>query len=74
VLNGEARVGDLSAAYGLDLPEADHALTLDELIRRGLNNHPVVGDRLRLKAVELVARKVEGDRVLKVGLKLARRS
>ncbi len=74
VLNGEARVGDLSAAYGLDLPEADHALTLDELIRRGLNNHPVVGDRLRLKAVELVVRKVDGDRVLKVGLKLARRS
>jgi potassium/hydrogen antiporter len=74
VLNGEARVGDLSAAYGLDLPEADHALTLDELIRRGLNDHPVVGDRLRLKAVELVVRKVDGDCVLKVGLKLARRS
>jgi cell volume regulation protein A len=73
VLNGEARLGDLAAAYGLRIPTADQSLTLDELIRRGLNAHPVVGDRLQLEAVALVVRKVEGDRVVKVGLKLTPR-
>jgi cell volume regulation protein A len=73
VLNGDARVGDLAAAYGLDLPDADHALTLDAFIRRDLHTtHPVIGDRLQLKTVDLVVREVEGDRILKVGLKLMR--
>jgi potassium/hydrogen antiporter len=71
VLNGDARVGDLSAVYALDLPDSDHALTLDAFMRRDLHTaHPVVGDRLQLKAVCLVVRKVEGDRISKVGLKL----
>jgi potassium/hydrogen antiporter len=71
VLNGDARVGDLSAVYALDLPDSDHALTLDAFMRRDLHTaHPVVGDRLQLKAVCLVVRKVEGDRIAKVGLKL----
>jgi cell volume regulation protein A len=73
VLNGEAPVGDLAAAYGLDLPVSDYPLTLDAFIRRLLHTaHPVVGDRLQLKTVDLVVRKVEGDRILKVGLKLKR--
>ena len=73
VLNGEARVGDLAAAYGLDLPAAEHALTLDAFIRHALHTaHPVVGDRIGLKTVDLVVREVEGDRILKVGLKLMR--
>ncbi|EGV20336.1 potassium/proton antiporter [Thiocapsa marina] len=73
VLNGEARVGDLAAAYALDLRGSDHALTLDAFIRRDLHTaHPVIGDRLQLKTVDLVVREVEGDRILKVGLKLVR--
>ncbi|WP_296807098.1 potassium/proton antiporter [Thiocapsa sp.] len=73
VLNGEARVGDLAAAYALDLPASEHALSLDAFIRRDLHTaHPVVGDRLQLKTVDLVVREVEGDRILKVGLKLMR--
>lgn len=73
VLNGEARIGDLATFYGLDLPQEDHGLTLDAFIQRGLNTPPVVGDRLQLKTVELVVRQVESDRILKVGLKLARK-
>jgi cell volume regulation protein A len=73
VLNGDARVGALAAAYGLDLPTASHDLTLDDFMRLSLHTaHPVVGDRLQLKAVDLVVRQVEGDRILKVGLKLTR--
>ncbi len=70
VLNGEARVGNLCGAYGLCLDESENELTLDELIRRGLNAHPVVGDRLHLGSLELVVRRVQDDRVTQVGLKL----
>ncbi len=70
VLNGEARVSDLCAAYGLKLPVADRDITLDALIRRSLNAHPVVGDRLHVGQVELVVRQVQEDRIVKVGLKL----
>lgn len=71
ILNGEARVSDLCAAYGLALPATDRDITLDTLIRRTLNAHPVVGDRLHVHQVELVVRKVLEDRVVKVGLKLS---
>lgn len=70
ILNGEARVRDLCAAYGLKLPVADRDITLDALIRRSLNAHPVVGDRLHVGQVELVVRKVQDDQIHKVGLKL----
>ncbi|NVZ09183.1 potassium/proton antiporter [Allochromatium humboldtianum] len=72
VLAGEARLADLCAFYGLKVPSEDGQLTLDALIRRELNAHPVVGDRLQLGAVELVVRAVDEDRVVQVGLKLPR--
>lgn len=70
VLDGEARLADLCAFYGLRVPSADGRLTLDALIRRELNVHPVVGDRLQIGTLALVVRAVEDDRVTQVGLKL----
>ncbi|AHK79048.1 sodium:proton exchanger [Ectothiorhodospira haloalkaliphila] len=70
VLNGVARLDDLSLAYGIAVPEEARGLTLDEFLRRSLNTQPVVGDRLQLTGVELVVREVSGDRIIKVGLKL----
>ncbi|BCU07065.1 potassium/proton antiporter [Allochromatium tepidum] len=72
VLAGTARLADLCAFYGLKVPSEDGQRTLDELIRRELNAHPVVGDRLQLGTVELVVRAVDADRVIQVGLKLPR--
>ncbi|MBK1717541.1 potassium/proton antiporter [Thiocystis violacea] len=72
VLNGDARLADLCAFYGLDTSGVEPDLTLDARIRRDLNAHPVVGDRLRLGAMELVVREVEDDRIRKVGLKLTK--
>jgi potassium/hydrogen antiporter len=72
VLDGEARLADLCAFYGLRVPSADGSLTLDALIRRELNAHPVVGDRLQIGTLVLVVRAVEEDRVAQVGLKLPR--
>ncbi|MBK1644199.1 K+/H+ antiporter [Thiocapsa imhoffii] len=73
VLNGDARVSDLAAAYGLSFPDlaASADSTIDAYVRQALHTaHPVVGDRLQLKTVDLVVREVDGDRILKVGLKL----
>lgn len=70
VLKGEARLDELAACYGLDFPEDEGELTLDQWIRRELNAHPVVGDRLKLNGLELVVRTIAGDRILQVGLKL----
>ncbi|EXJ14048.1 potassium/proton antiporter [Imhoffiella purpurea] len=70
VLNGEARLCDLCAAYGVKVEHESPESTLDTLIRRHLSAHPVVGDRLQIGRLELVVREVEQDRVIKVGLKL----
>ncbi|MBK1691622.1 potassium/proton antiporter [Ectothiorhodospira mobilis] len=72
VLNGGARMADLSMAYGLEVPQEARDLTLDGFMRRALNTQPVVGDRLQLNGVELVVREVSGDRITRVGLKFTR--
>jgi len=72
VLDGSARLSDLCAFYGLKVAREEGSLTLDALIRRELNAHPVIGDRLPIGAVELVVCAVDEDRVTQVGLKLPR--
>ncbi len=72
VLDGEARVSDVAAVYGLELPAGD-GQTLSEFLAVRFNRRQVIGDRVRVGGVEFVVREVEGDRVLKVGLKLPRR-
>ena len=70
VLNGDARLGDVAAAYGVVLADRDRDLTLDAYLRQRLDTQVVVGDRLNLQNVELVVRRMEGNRIIKVGLKL----
>ena len=72
VLNGEARLGDVAAAYGLAVSEQERDLTLDAFLRDRLETQVVVGDRLDMQHVQLVIRRTEGSRILKVGLKLKR--
>lgn len=70
VLNGEARLGDVATAYGLAVSERERDLTLDAFLRDRLETQVVVGDRLDMQHVQLVIRRTEGNRILKVGLKL----
>ncbi|HSO78587.1 MAG TPA: potassium/proton antiporter [Chromatiaceae bacterium] len=72
VLNGEARLGDVAAAYGLAVRDPEQDLTLDAFLRHRLDTQVVVGDRLDLQHVQLVVRRTDGNRVLKVGLKLTK--
>ena len=70
VLNGDARLSDLAAVYGLDLPEGTEAMTAAELLAQRFSKRPVVGDKARLGRLELVAMEIDQGRVTKVGLNL----
>ena len=72
VLNGEAQLGDVANAYGLVVTERERELTLDAFLRDRLETQVVVGDRLDMQHVQLVIRRTEGSRVVKVGLKLTK--
>ncbi|MFA5939670.1 MAG: potassium/proton antiporter [Sinimarinibacterium sp.] len=69
VVSGDAALDDLCAAYGVTAPADSVGRTLGEVVRQHLP-HPVVGDRLRLGELELVVRKIDGDRPVDIGLRL----
>lgn len=70
VLNGDALLGDVEQVYGIEFDELEPDLTLADCFARRSKGHPVVGDRVVLGPVTLVARATEADRVTKVGLKM----
>jgi cell volume regulation protein A len=74
VLPGESRLGDLVEAYDfIQLPaKTAPSDTLAELFRREFGARVVVGDRLQLDELGLVARQVREGRVTQVGLKIPR--
>lgn len=71
VLNGEARLGDVSAMYGFPVDEKIASLTLADYLSGFFKARPVVGDRCRLGSIELVVREMRGKTITKVGLCLA---
>lgn len=70
VLNGDALLGDVEQVYGIEFDELPPELSLAECFARRTKGHPVVGDKVILGPVTLVARATEADRVTKVGLKM----
>ena len=56
---GDVAAGALADAYGLTLTEAERGRTLDALLRQHLGRQAVVGDRVRLAGIELVADKAD---------------
>ncbi|MFO7994476.1 MAG: potassium/proton antiporter [Marinobacter sp.] len=70
VLNGDALLGDVEQVYGIEFDELPPELSLAECFARRTKGHPVVGDKVTLGPVTLVARATEADRVTKVGLKM----
>ncbi|MCH8497780.1 MAG: potassium/proton antiporter [Marinobacter sp.] len=71
VLNGDALLGDVEQVYGIEFDELPPDLSLAECFARRTKGHPVVGDKVVLGPVTLVARATDADRVTKVGLKMA---
>lgn len=70
VLNGDALLGDVEQVYGIEFDELPPDLSLTDCFARRTKGHPVVGDRVVLGPVTLVARATEADKVTKVGLKM----
>jgi len=70
VLNGDALLGDVEQMYGVEFDELSPDLSLAECFAKRTKGHPVVGDKVTLGAVTLVARATEADQVTKVGLKM----
>ncbi len=68
--DGGLPVGELAAMYDLSVPEAEHGLSLDAFLRRHLRDDPVVGDRLRLGAIELIVRRLRDGAIDQVGIEL----
>lgn len=71
-VHGSARLRDVQLMYGVEVQEYDPDMTLAACFDQASRGHPVVGDRLDLGSILLVAREVVGDQVLQVGLKLGR--
>lgn len=70
VLNGDALLGDVEQVYGIEFDELPPEISLAECFARRTKGHPVVGDKVKLGPVTLVARATDSDRVTKVGLKM----
>jgi len=71
VLEGAARLGDVARFYEIPIAPADAGLTLEQYLRRALRKRPVPGDGVTAVRLRLTVREMEGDRITKVGLKLA---
>jgi cell volume regulation protein A len=68
-LEPEAKVDDLAAAYGIEVPASAIGQTLAEFVL-GYLDRPVVGDRLRLGGLELTVRRMEHEHIVELGLRL----
>ncbi|ERP87043.1 potassium:proton antiporter [Marinobacter sp. ES-1] len=70
VLNGDALLGDVEQVYGIEFDGLSPDLSLAECFAKRTKGHPVVGDKVTLGPVTLVARATNADQVTKVGLKM----
>lgn len=70
VLHGDALLGDLGAAYGIEVPAEHAGKTLAAYLNERSHGRVVVGDRAPLGNAELVVRELQDGQVIRVGLKL----
>lgn len=56
--------------YGLPGTLADRAKTAGAFLRQRLGREPVVGDRIHLGLVDLIVRRLDGDRIAEIGVAL----
>jgi len=72
VVDPACLAGDLALNYGFDLPPEQAGLDLQSLMQASLGRRAVVGDRVRIGAIQLSVRSIDaGGRVTGVGLKVS---
>ncbi|MEC9345221.1 MAG: potassium/proton antiporter [Pseudomonadota bacterium] len=67
---GGTKLGDLAAQYDIHLAARERGTSLDDWLYRRLPAPLGPGDRARLGPVELIVRRMEGERVAEVGIEL----
>lgn len=70
-LNGDILIKDLQASFGIQVNDGNPEQSLADYVATHLPNHPVVGDRVRIGPVTLVVKAMQGDTVIRVGLKIS---
>ncbi|WP_322514694.1 potassium/proton antiporter [Rhodopseudomonas palustris] len=70
IVPGETTLGDLAAAYGVNVPTGEEALTLADYFDIHLDTAPTLNATVQLDTIVLVARSLGGGRVNVVGLRL----
>jgi len=68
-LSGDAPLKDLAALYSLTISPDQRNQTLGDLVGYRFGGHPVVGDQFEWHGIRWVVVEMDGDSVLKVGLK-----
>ncbi|SFD54520.1 potassium/proton antiporter, CPA1 family [Thiohalospira halophila DSM 15071] len=69
LLNGDARLLDVAAIYGLEITVDDPGETLHDRLSHYFKGRQVVGDSLAIAGVRLTIREMEGPTITRVGLK-----
>lgn len=70
VIKPDALLSELSQLYFFEVPENLKTTTVAAFINRQFHQKPVVGDRVHLGDVQFVVKKLQGERIAAVGLKL----
>jgi cell volume regulation protein A len=69
-IRGDALLEDVARAYGLVISSAQTGMTVSDFISRRVGGHPVVGDDVDWHGIHWVVNEVDGDEIIKVGLRL----
>lgn len=69
-IRGDALLEDVAKAYGLVISSAQSGMTVSDFISRRVGGHPVVGDDVDWHGIHWVVNEVDGDKIIKVGLRL----
>jgi cell volume regulation protein A len=69
LIDSKAPATALADAYGLELPESAKTRNVAEFFKNVIPQ-PVVGDRLRLGEMELVVKRMDGEKITEIGLRL----
>ncbi|KDE40409.1 Na+/H+ antiporter [Nitrincola lacisaponensis] len=70
-LDAAIQIKDLQTSFGIDVEGADSQQSLADYVASRLPNHPVVGDRVKIGPVTLVVKAMQGDTIIRVGLKIS---
>lgn len=69
MLEGDAELDAVAALYGLELGDEDGSQPLARFIARQIGGAPVVGDQVEWNGLTWTVAAMEGNRILKIGLK-----